>query len=114
MWLQHCPMRVSVLMQRTSLQRRYWLGLESEYSLPMLPPFGFEAVCLEPGSEEAAQAPSSSQQSQSPTQAILRPDTASGRGVQGQPNMAGVHAATGELPSLQRRGVHGYARMRGT
>ena len=63
MWLQHCPMLVWILMQQTSLQRRYWLGLESEYSLPMLPPFGFEAVCLEPGSEEAAQAPSSSQQS---------------------------------------------------
>jgi hypothetical protein len=79
----------------------------------MLPPFGFEAVCLEPGSEEATQAPGSTQ-SQSQTQAILRPDAASGRGVQGQPNMAGVHAAQGELPSLQRRGVHGYARMRGT
>ena len=83
MWLQHCPMLVSVLMQRTSLQRRYWLGLESEYSLPMLPPFGFEAVCLEPWSEEAAQAPGSSQQSQSPAQAIPWTDAAPGRGVQG-------------------------------
>ncbi len=96
-------MLVWVLMQQTSLQRRYWLGLESEYSLPMLPPFGFEAVCLEPWSEEATQAPGSSQQSQSPAQAILWPDTASGRGVQGQPNMAGIHAAQGKLPSLQRR-----------
>jgi hypothetical protein len=101
MWLQHCPMLVWVLMQRTSLQMRYWLGLESEYSLPMLPPFGFGAVCLEPWSEEATQAPGTPQ-SQSPAQAILRPDTASSRGVQGQPNMAGVYAAKEPMPGVQR------------
>jgi DNA-binding transcriptional MocR family regulator len=63
--------------------------------------------------EEAAQAPGSTQ-NQSPAQAVPWPDTASSRGVQGQPSMAGIHVAKGELPSLQRRGVHGYARMRGT
>jgi hypothetical protein len=60
-------------------------------------------------SEEATQAPDSSQQSQSPAQAIPWTDTAPGRGVQGQPNMAGAYAAKGKLPGLQRWGVHRHA-----
>ncbi len=53
-------------------------------------------------SEEATQAPGSTQQSQSPAQALSWTDTVPGRGVQGQPNMAGVYAATEPMPGVQR------------
>ncbi len=63
-------------------------------------------------SEEAAKAPGSSQ-NQSPAQAIPWSNTASSRGGQGQPRLAGVHAAEEPMPGLQRWGVHRHARLRG-